>query len=269
MVVAGLFATPVRAQDDNAKPTDEKKAPDTQTRPQGQDGQGPGGQDRGGPGGRGNRGGGRFGLPIDELKQALGLTDDQVKQIEALGNDMRDEFRKMRDEMQNNPDANPRDAFTKIRDKMYDKIRGILTAEQKPKFEEWAKKQEERMQRGPQFGPDPERMKKRLLDQAEKELTLSPEEKSAVMPLVQKLLDVRAEVRVAGEKRRDEFKTFVRKADATTDAQKAELANKLAEYRKAVDEDKKKIKDAEQALREVLTIDNEAKLVGIGVLMAD
>ena len=89
------------------------------------------------------------------------------------------------------------------------------------------------------------------------------------MPLVQKLLDTRVQVRVDAEKRREEFKAYVRKADGTTDAQKAEIAAKLAEYRKAVEEDKKKVKDAEQALREVLTVDNEAKLVGIGVLLAE
>jgi hypothetical protein len=125
------------------------------------------------------------------------------------------------------------------------------------------------MSRGPQFGPDPERMKKRLLEQAEKELTLSPDEKAAVVPLIQKLLDVRAEVRIASEKRRSDFKEYVRKTDGSTDAQKAEIAARLADYRKAVEEDKKKVKDAEAALREVLTVDNEAKLVGIGVLLSE
>jgi hypothetical protein len=262
-VSLGFLATPAFAQDEGQKPTDEKKVPDGGNQP------GPGG-----PGGRGGRGGpgGRFRLPIDEYKKELNLSDEQVKKLEDINDEMIEDFRKGQKEMQESGDFDP----TKIREKMQEgrkkireKISGILNDEQKQKFADMMKKEDERMARGPRFGPDPERMKKTLYEQAEKELTLSPDEKAAVMPLVQKLLDVRAEVRTAGEKRREDFKQYVRKADGSTDAQKAEIAAKLAEYRKAVESDKKRVKDAEQALREVLTVDNEAKLVGIGVLLAE
>lgn len=274
VVAAGLFAAPALAQDEGSNPGNQ--------RPQGQDGGGGGdrggpggGGDRGGPGGggRGGRGGRGWGaIPVEELKKDLGLSDDQVKKLEALNDTVREEFRKAREEMQNGGDFDPqkmRERMQEGRKKLQERISALLTDEQKAKYAEIVKKEDERMSRGPQFGPNPEQMKKRLFDQAEKELTLSPEEKAAVMPLVQKLLDVKAEVRVAGEKRRDEFKTWVRKADSSTDAQKAEIAAKLGDYRKAVEEDRKKVKDAEQALRDVLTVDNEAKLVGIGVLLAE
>jgi hypothetical protein len=210
------------------------------------------------------------GLPIEQLKEKLALSDEQVKKLEQINEESNAEFRKEMQELQKDGNldyAKMREIMPKRMAALKEKVKEVLTEEQKPKFEEWSKEQEKQMKRqGNGFGRDPESMKKRLYDQAEKELTLTADEKNAVMPLVQKVLDARAEARVNGDKRRAEFTEFVKKVGGTDEAAKNELQKKLDEFRKAREAEQARIRDAQQALREVLTIENEAKLVAIGIL---
>lgn len=262
VLAAVLFAAPapVHAQDEGARPekkdeTPEKKPQDSPDQPR-----------------RGRWFGRQFGgLPVDQLKEKLGLSDDQVAKLKQIDEESRESFRKQMQEL--NKDGNfdfqkMRELMPKQMAEMRDKVKAILTPEQEPKFEEWVKEAEQRMRRGPGqgMGRDPESMKKRLMEQAEKELQLSPDEKSAVLPLIQKVLDAGAEARVNGDKRREEFTQFVKKVGGADEAQKAEVQKKLEEYRHAREADQQKVKDAQAALREVLTLENEAKLVALGIL---
>ena len=108
---------------------------------------------------------------------------------------------------------------------------------------------------------DPEQAKKRLLADAEQALALSGEEKAAILPLVEKAIDARTQTRAEGDKRRDAFLDLARKA-ATPDGVK----EKLAEYRAAREADQERVKAAQKALREVLSLEHEARLVGLGIL---
>jgi hypothetical protein len=252
-LVSGAAPSLARAQDE---PKPEEKKPDAPK---------PDAPDKKPAGGRPQR----WQYPIDMLKEKLSLTDDQYKKLEGFNQEMSDAWKAEMADLQKGGDFD----WNKMRDKMKEnieamrnKIRGVLTDEQKPKFEEIIKEQNQQMQRGPRMGPDPEQMKKRLYDQAERELVLTAEEKSAVMPLVKKLLDVRAEARIANDKRKEAFTDFVRKATGTSDEQKKEITDKLNELRKAREADAQRVKDAQASVREVLTIDNEAKLVALGIL---
>lgn len=223
-------------------------------------------QQRGGGGG--GRRGGRMNM-AEQLKPILNLTDDQVTKVKAIEEEFRSEFQKVRDEMQQGGDFQQmREKMQPLRQKMEDKVRALLTDEQKPKFDEWVKKEEERRQQGGgpggrgRGGPSD----KELADRAEKDLTLSPEEKSVVMPLVKGALEARTNARHANDKRREELKKFLKDVPGTTDAQKEEIAAKLKELRKAAEADAAKIKEAQDKLREVLTPDNEAKLIAMGIL---
>jgi hypothetical protein len=111
------------------------------------------------------------------------------------------------------------------------------------------------------MGRDPAARKRQLLSDAEKALILTPEEKSAIMPLVEKVIDTRSTARDEGDKKREEFLTFVKKGGTPE-----ELKAKLDEYRKARDSEHDKVVASQKALREVLTIEQEAKLVGLGIL---
>lgn len=67
--------------------------------------------------------------PMTRLTQALDLTADQQKQLSAILKDMQQGLDAVHQQM------NPQ--FEQIRNEGHDKIRQILTPEQRPKFEEF------------------------------------------------------------------------------------------------------------------------------------
>jgi hypothetical protein len=260
LVVACLAAPlPTHAQDNpgnpgdgGAKPTQPEAKPDS-------------------PENRRPQGGARQwgGLPIDALKERLGLSDDQVKKLQAINDESREEFRKAMQELEKDGTidwSKTREVMSKHMAATNEKVRGLLTDDQKPKFDQWVKEAEQRMRQGPRMARDPEAMKKRLMEQAEKELTLTADEKTAVLPLVRAVLDARADARTNGDKRKEEFTQFVKTATGSDAEARADVQKKLDEFRKARDADQERIRQAEGALREVLTLDNEAKLVALGIL---
>jgi Spy/CpxP family protein refolding chaperone len=282
--LAGTFSLPVvaRAQDGSgtepkpaeAKPEekkDEKKADEKKTDEQPRRDRGGRGGDNGG--GRGGRnGGGRGGMMnADQLKEELGLTEEQVGKVQGVMDEMREKFRSMGRPGQGGDMNDFREKMTEMQKESREKIKGFLTDAQKPKFEEYVKKQDERMAqfgrgggqggggRGP-FG-NPEQRKKQLIEDAEKALVLSGEEKTVITPLVEKAVDARMTTRTEGDKRREEFLAFVKK-----DSPAEEVKAKLEAFRKARDEDNAKVTAAQKALRDVLTPEQEAKLVALGVL---
>ncbi|HZV02873.1 MAG TPA: hypothetical protein VFF73_39560 [Planctomycetota bacterium] len=252
---------------------------------------GPGGNGGGGNRQRGNRGGQRQAM-ADALKDVLSLTDDEITKIKALDATAQEDMTKLRDEMRNQGGGggNGGQNFQAMRDKMQEivtkertAVREILTTDQQAKFDDWVKQQDaQRQQRGRRGqngqngqggqngmngrgrGGDPAQRTQRLLDEAEKALTLSPDEKSVVMPLIKALLEAKAALREAETKRRDELTTFMKDKKADTD--KDEIASKLKEFRKANDSDREKVKSAQAALCEVLTVDNETKLASLGII---
>src|SRR5205814_333177 len=81
--------------------------------------------------------------------------------------------------------------------------------------------------RGGGGGPqDPASVNKRLYDRAEKELTLTTEEKPNVLELVKKLLDARTAQQTGRDQRNKELATFMKDKGAT-DAERAEIVTKL------------------------------------------
>jgi Spy/CpxP family protein refolding chaperone len=220
----------------------------------------------GGGGGGGRRGGGMMNI-TEQLKTALDLTDDQVKKVQAIEDDMR---AKMREMFQGGDRSQMQEQMTAAMEKVKTDVKAILTKEQEPKFDEWVKGMEERRNQfgrgGPGGGGDPKAREKRQYDEAEKALTLSPEEKSAVMPLVKKLIEARSEARQAADKNRQDLVALLKAKPGTTDAEKTEITAKLAEFRKAREADTAKVKAAADAIKEVLTVENECKLVSIGIL---
>jgi periplasmic protein CpxP/Spy len=99
-------------------------------------------QDQAGP--RGGRGGGGE-RQIEMLTKRLNLTPDQVTQVKAIEDDSRTQSMAVRDDSSMaQPDK--RAKMMDIRKASQDKIRGILTEEQKPKYEALLAEQQQRMQ---------------------------------------------------------------------------------------------------------------------------
>lgn len=206
----------------------------------------------------------------DRLKEALSLTDDQVTKVQKIDEDTRAEFQKMFTDP-NFDRSQMREKGQALMTAAQDKIKAILTDEQKTKFEQWIKDNPMgRMGRGGPGGPGGPgggpRGPEQQIAEAEKALKLSPDEKSAVMPLVKKLVEARQTARDNQRKRQGDLKDFLKNVPGTTDSQKDEIAAKIKEVRKARADDEAKVKEATDALREVLTPDNECILMSLGIL---
>ena len=88
--------------------------------------------------GAGNRGGGGNGQTqqISQIVRELHLTADQEKQFRQTLSDTRDRYAAIRKEME--------PQFSQVREQNRDKIREILTAEQKPLFEDFLRQSKNR-----------------------------------------------------------------------------------------------------------------------------
>jgi cell division protein FtsN len=79
--------------------------------------------------------------PVNRLTQDLSLTPDQVKQVSSVLNDMQAKYDGIRQQM------TPQ--FEQVRQQGREEIRGLLTADQQPKFEDFLKRvDEDRKRRG-------------------------------------------------------------------------------------------------------------------------
>ncbi|MBI3724074.1 hypothetical protein HY251_09005 [bacterium] len=251
ILVAAFFGATIvpaaaRAQDGEKPKTDQPK-PD-QPKPDQPKPDQPAPRRPDGGGGRGPGGG--MGRMLEQAKDELGLSDEQMQKVRDLMGDMGETMRKIFEESQGDRDK-LREKMQEHRDKMIGKVKEILTKEQGEKLDKYMADRPGGMGGfgGGGFGggrmggggPSPEERAKRQADRAESILVLSQEEKGAVMPLVKKLLELR--------------KTGT-----------SELATKLSEHKKVSTDEKKKLDEAQAAVRDLLTVDNEARLVAIGIL---
>jgi periplasmic protein CpxP/Spy len=109
-----------------------------------QDNSAPAPQQQDQAGQRGGRGGGGE-RQIEMLTQRLNLTPDQVTQVKAIEDDSRTQSMAVRNDSSiAQPDK--RAKMMDIRKASQDKIRGVLTEEQKPKYEALLAEQQQRMQ---------------------------------------------------------------------------------------------------------------------------
>lgn len=220
---------------------------------------------------RNNRFGG-MNLPVEQLTEELGLTPEQVQQLEALNDEIREKGRTlMREAFQS---GDPQAARAKIQgmfEETFGKLEGFLTPEQKEKAKGLRERLTERMRnrferggregRGGRGGFGRENSRARLKEQAIEALALSEEEAAVVTPLLDACLETRELLVQEGERRRQEF---LQKARETSEPEA--LGKLLEEFRAAREADQAQGRQAMDQLREVLTVEQEAKLVGLGVL---
>lgn len=235
-----------------------------------------GGRDRGGRGGGGMMG--RMGMGADQLKERLKLTDEQVKKAEEIMGSVREqameEFRKMREGGGGMDFGKMREVFGKIRKDSQAKIEKILTDEQKAEFQKMSKEMDERMaqfgmgrqrgprgegggrERGPRRTANPEDMIKRRVDQAMGALALDGEEAAVIKPLVEKLVSYQ----VTGANKLRQLRDGIGKLE-----EEAAIKGKMAEYTKAREEYRAKVALLSNGLRELVTVQQEAKLFSLRI----
>lgn len=128
LCTATLSAMPMMAQDNTAPPPP----------PQQQDGMGPGMGGHAGPGRRGGR-------QVEMLTKQLNLTPDQVTQVKAIDADTMSQMKTLREDT-STAKADKRSKMMEIRQASQDKIRNVLTDEQKTKFDAMQTKMQARRQ---------------------------------------------------------------------------------------------------------------------------
>lgn len=136
LCTATLSTAPMLMAQDNTAPP-----------PQQQDNMGPP------PGGHGRRGGHQ----AEMLTKRLNLTPDQVTQVKAIDADQMSQMQALRQDT-STPQADKRSKMMAIRQASQDKIRNVLTDEQKTKYDAMLAKMQSRRQNrqgGDQGAPPP------------------------------------------------------------------------------------------------------------------
>jgi Spy/CpxP family protein refolding chaperone len=89
--------------------------------------------------------GGRGGRQVEMLTKRLNLTPDQVTQVKAIDADSMSQMKALREDT-STPQADKRSKMMEIRQASQDKIRNILTDEQKTKYDAMQAKMQARRQ---------------------------------------------------------------------------------------------------------------------------
>ncbi len=220
-----------------------------------------------------------LGVDLEKLKEQLGLSPEQAEKIagmvetavesgieslqELRGDDGRFDRKKLQA------------ALAERRKSLYAKVGGLLGEEQKSRFDALIQERDERRARvrdrrgKPGDGEarkrgraKPEEVIARRTRGALDDLKLPAEEAAVLEPLIQKVIAQQVTTGRSARTLRDEIRKLV--TLETTD--EAAIKGKLAELRQLRDTAQSKLKAMQDGLRELLTFEQEAKLVGLGVL---
>ncbi len=210
------------------------------------------------------------------LRHELDLSEEQVERVTRILQDgiksaMKKMFERMGDDNPPTPEQRKKDE-TDIREGILGKIREVLDAGQKREFEALVKEFDQRLgrferQQNAPGGPAAQWFegelptKERLLVKTENVLLLNEEEKAVVLPRVDAVVTARAALREARLERRRDLSRAVHGG-----AKEDEMKERLHALRAKEDQLKERLEKAEADLRELLSIDQEARLVAIGVL---
>ncbi len=221
--------------------------------------------DRGGPPGGGGPGGRGSWLPsTDELKTQLSLTDEQVSKINAIRDASREESRSF---FRNRPQGggDPRQAFEefqqKSRESTTQKIRDVLTDEQKPKLDEAIKNYQAQQERERE---DRSRTRaEERLNRVMEDLKIgNAAEADAVKPLVKKALELVAKLDAFQREGRGKMDAASRNKELSEEA----VGDTLKAQREGLREIEKELAAARKELLDVVNNRQELELIRNGVL---
>ncbi|HZU98958.1 MAG TPA: hypothetical protein VFF73_19780 [Planctomycetota bacterium] len=210
------------------------------------------------------------------LKAELELSDEQADKVKAAIQDgIKDGFKQMMKHMadEEQPDEQTmQHEREQIRDSILGKIRTVLDDSQKKEFEVLIKEFDQRagkFERGQREAGGDALVwlegelptKERFLMKAENCLLLNEDEKKVVLPKVDAVVSARIKLH---ETRREHRKSLAQAARAG--AKEDEMRERLHSFREKEFTLQREIRKAEEELRELVTVDQEARLVAIGVL---
>lgn len=213
---------------------------------------------------------------VEFLAQELDLDPGQREKIKTIMQDtMRDAFAQAAEQFGRGdgpPDFDKiRASFEDVRVKVAERINEVLSPDQRREFEALVDQFDRRAQSFEQMRRaaedptelfDPPPISKRILmSKAERALFLGPDETAAVMPLVERVIDLRIALNEGLKIRRGDLRAAMEGG-----ASDEEVRQRLDGLRKAEEFQRLELAAAQQALREVLTLEQEVRFVAMGIL---
>lgn len=213
---------------------------------------------------------------VDFLSQELDLDPGQREKIKKIMEDtMRDAFAQAAEQFgrgEGPPDFDKiRSSMEDVRVKVAEQINEVLSPDQRREFEVLVDQFDRRAQSFEQMRRasedptelfDPPPLSKRILmSKAERALFLGPDETAAVMPLIERVIDLRIGLTEGLKVRRGDLRTAM--AGGASDD---EVRQRLDALRKAEEFQRLELAAAQQALREVLSLEQEVRFVAMGIL---
>lgn len=214
---------------------------------------------------------------VDFLAQELDLDPRQRETIKKIMEDtMRDAFAQAAEQFGGGAGGPPdfekiRASMEEVRVKVAERITEVLSPDQREEFEvlvdnfdrrAQSYEQARRASEDPSELFDPPPLSKRILmSKAERALFLGPDETAVVLPMIERVIDLRIALNEGLKVRRDDLRAAM--AGGASDD---EVRQRLDALRNAEQFQRLELAAAEQDLRDVLSLEQEVRFVAMGIL---
>ncbi len=206
----------------------------------------------------------------DRVAEALGLSAEQLEEIKAAQKSLRAELRAeietLRSEGLDNNEIKRR--AKQLREANKKAVDALLTDEQRKKLEELRGKRQrgqrgerqrgERESREGRAAPDAAEKKRQRVERIQDALILSEDEQAVIVPFVEQVLDAQEARKAEMGPAREAFKEALKGG--------GDAAALLAQFRATREAADARLEATREELRSVLTLEQEATLVSMGVL---
>jgi hypothetical protein len=211
---------------------------------------------------RGEGRGGRMmmgGMPSGrDLKEPLGLTDEQVEKADKILQEMGDEIRNYwQKRREGGEGGDPGEDMRKFRDKGVEKLKGILTDEQKEKLDKLMQ------ERGWGGGGREERpVGERVKEVMDALKVADAGEADAVKAAVTKVIEAQRKAQTVQRESRQQIEELARNTELSDEG----IESRLGQIRDARKKAQADVREAQKALREIVSYRQEVTLMRMGIL---
>ncbi len=207
---------------------------------------------------------------LERFREELGLDEKQMEKLQGLGETLGERIRAGIERFRDGGEQpNPEDlqgGLSELFEELRGGLEGILTDEQREKL------QERLGGLGEGFNPEDfqggeglnrlrDMGRQALLEQIKNALLLNEEEQEVLLPLIENVMKAQSELQQIEGPGRNELTSFLRSG-----ADQEAIQARLTDFRTKRTDAEKKLEAARKELRELLTFEQEAKLVAFGIL---
>jgi Spy/CpxP family protein refolding chaperone len=210
--------------------------------------------------------------PLDILKSVgreLGLSEEQMEGVKRIGKEAQQAMLEAVEKASETGDYDGIKSKTEqIKRQVLEKVRGLLTEEQRAKFESVLRGGREALRGGMdrrgggRRGRNPREMMKFRMQEIQKSLNLLPEEAMIIMPKVEEIIKAQAGLMKKLGDQRKQVEELLRTEGIDEEA----ILKEVEIFRKLRTDEQTGIEKLQEGLRELLTVRQEVRLVIAGVL---